>query len=161
MMKVRGAGMETPVSMMVLMLTALLIGSVIASSSDETEEGDLPALRTVQAMSLSSALARFRTANGEDLPQLIGTVRLEVWRDVGGDLDYSRDPGPAEVPIRDILSKTPDGLEASILFSYDVNDVQHLEGSRSSSRTELAGGLFLTVILPHQRGSMHPWEGPS
>jgi hypothetical protein len=158
MIEIDGKAMETPVSMMLLISTALLIGSIMIPAPDEGDDGTLQAIRMVQALSLSTALANHRNVDGEDVAQLVGKAMLEVWRGKVGEIDFSRDPGGAGGPIRDILARTPDDLEVSILFSRDVNDIPDLVGARFSSRTELAGGLFLTVTLPHHRGSMHQRE---
>jgi hypothetical protein len=161
MIEIDGKAMETPVSMMLLISTALLIGGIMIPAPDEGDEGSLQAIRMVQALSLSKALADHRTVDGEDVAHLVGRARLEVWRGKVGDIDFSRDPGGAGGPIRDILARTPDDLEVSLLFSRDVNDIPDLVGARFSSRMELADGIVLTVTLPHHRGSMHQKEVPA
>jgi hypothetical protein len=154
-----GGGMETPVSMMLLVFTALLIGSAIVARSPEGDPDDLPSIRLIQARSLSFAISQYMTSEGEDAGMLVGDERLHLWSDGRGNISYSRDPGRAEEALGALLSSTPDGLEASVLFSTDEEDLPDLEGSRFSSRSDLQSGMFLTVTLPYHRGSMHLMEG--
>jgi hypothetical protein len=151
--------METPVSMMLLIFTALLIGSVIVTRPDEGDTDDLTKIRLIQARSLAFAITNYITSEGEDVGLLVGDERLEVFSGGGGDLSFSRDPGRANETLSLLLSMTPDGLEASLLFSSDEEEIPHLEGGRFSIRTDLPSGMVLTVTLPHHRGSMRPSEG--
>ncbi len=159
MKRIGKRAMETPVSMMLLIFTALLIGSVIVTRSDEGDPDDLAKIRSIQARSLAFAITNYQTSEGEDIRLLVGDERLEVFSDGMGDLSFSREPGRANGTIRSLLSRTPDGLEVSLLFSPDEEEVPHLEGGRFSSRSDLPGGMVLTVTLPHHRGSMRPSEG--
>jgi hypothetical protein len=154
MIRIPSGGMETPVSLMLLLVAAMAISAILVNQVHEDGDPDLAGLRTYQARSLASALADYRTAGGSDLSDLITSVPVHIYRHTDGEVEYQGDPGQAMAILDEFLSQTPDDLEASIFISDDPGTLPPLAGSRFSRSTPLGSGLTLTVTLPLHRGSM-------
>lgn len=146
-------GMETPVSMMLLITASILAASVLSHHMPEEKGEDIYGIRQVQARSVAQTILHYRDPDGmmfkdmieEDL-HLISVDGRVVFLEGTSD-------GRTDV-LAAIIASTPDDMIVSVRISSEENPAPGLSGERVAYSAALSEKLHLTVTISMHRGSM-------
>jgi hypothetical protein len=140
-------GMETPVSMFLLLSAALLIASIGGIVLDEEDgEDDLFRIRTIQAGSMGKTMSIWEPESGKG--SLVNRLK---WSNYTGMISNSDQNSTMLVQHAvEFLQKAPDGLDCCILIGPE--EMFEIQGSHVQWRS--LDHKQIRIIVPLRRGSV-------
>ncbi|MGA1822595.1 MAG: hypothetical protein ACMUIG_08705 [Thermoplasmatota archaeon] len=148
-------GMETPVSIFLLIVAAgLVLSTVTFGHSPSSDDSEILRIRTIQAGSVGSGLLEYKDG-GENsilIKMFIERHDIDFLQIIisPGSYNYSADAQGIDKVVESVIFTTPDRLPISILIYVSDFKIPPIEADHASWKTELYG-IVLEIALPIHR----------
>jgi len=143
--------METPISMLLLMIAAgIIIGASLPDHGDSVSD-DLISIRATQALSILGCIVDYEIEGIPLTRMILDGSHLPLKCSGNKDnVTFSSYPGEVEPHLSSILEMSPDGLNCLIRFSLEGSpplriDIPHIQ------QEAFTGDMRIEVCLPIHR----------